>query len=93
MAVNSNPRSEYRAGDSGYGLAAVGAGSDTVSLTPAARGILVTTGGNFDLICYDPLTGADVTVPFRTVAANTIWPFTVKRVNATNLTATLYYIW
>lgn len=92
MATNKNPRSDYRAGDSGYGASAVGAGSDTASLTPYARGVLVTGAGNFDLVTYDPINGVEVIIPYRTVAANTYHPMTTIRIRATNLTATLYYI-
>jgi len=93
MAVNSNPRSDYRAGDSAYGAVAVGSGDDTTNLTPAARGVVVIGAGSFDLVTYDPATHAEVVIPYRNVAANTYHPLTTLRVKATNLTATLYYLY
>jgi len=87
------PRSNYRAGDSGYGMTAVGSGSDTTNVTPSARGVFVSATGDFDLVTWDPVGNAEVVVPYRSVAANTYHPITTLRVKAANLTATVYYLW
>ena len=87
------PRSNYRAGDSGYGMTPVGAGDDTNNLTPSARGVFVSAAGAFDLVTWDPIGNAEVVIPYRAVAANTYHPITTLRVKAANLTATLYYLW
>ena len=93
MTISKNARTEYRAGDSGYGLSPVGAGNDTTNLALYARGVLVIASGNFDLVTWDAIAGAEVTVPYRAVAANTYHPVETRRVKAANLTATLYYIY
>jgi hypothetical protein len=93
MSINKNPIPDYRAGDSGYGLSPVGAGDDITNLALYARGVLVIGNGDFDVVTWDPVAGAEATVPFRSVSANTYHPIITRRVMATNLTATLYYIY
>ena len=56
--------------------------SDSVNLSSIARGLYVGTGGNLAAVMPD-----DAVVTFNNVATGTILPVRVKRVNATNTTA------
>lgn len=57
---------------------------DTNDLTDITRGLFVGTGGNVSLILADD----SVAVLFKNVPAGVVLPLRVKRVRATNTTAT-----
>jgi len=69
-----------------YSVSTAVTGSDTADIWPGtvADAIFVGGTGNLTLVLAD---GSEL--PIAAAAANTIWPFAVKRVKATALTATL----
>jgi hypothetical protein len=60
---------------------------DGTADVPLSRGVVFTAAGDADLVFND-----GSVLPMRGVAAGTILPFEIKRVNAANVTATVYFL-